>query len=120
VIRFLAALYASTVLQASALYMEGHVTDSCGDPITKAQITLTVLRNGRRAATTRTGQHGYFVFPQLVPVVYQMRVEAPNAKPFVRKVDALEGKDIEIPVAMTTPNLVLCPAPPPVPYHAEQ
>ena len=119
-IRFLAALYASTVLQASALYMEGHVTDSLRRSHNEGSNPLTVLHNGRRAATTRTGQHGYFVFPQLVSVVYLMRVEAPNAKPFVRKVDASDGKDIELPVAMTTHNLVLCPAPPPVPYHAEQ
>jgi len=64
------------VLAASAATVQGRVTDPLGAVVANAQVTL--LRNGRVAASTRADHVGAFVFSGVEAGRYQVTAEAPG------------------------------------------
>src|SRR6266481_9089542 len=75
----LVATAVSVAAQTTSGSLSGTVNDAQGAAITGAKVQVTsTSRNETR--TTQTGEDGRFVFPQLQPDTYKLRVEATGFK----------------------------------------
>src|ERR1700687_5036550 len=69
----------SVAAQTTSGSLSGTVNDAQGAAVTGARVQVTsTSRNETRA--TQTGEDGRFVFPQLQPDIYRLRVEARGFK----------------------------------------
>src|SRR5437870_4796345 len=68
----------------------GTVTDSSGGTVPNAQISIKETNTGV-SRTTKTGDAGYYVFPDVPPGTYAIAVEMPGFKREVRS-----GVDVQV------------------------
>lgn len=92
--------------------LSGTVSDSKGAAITGATVTVTsASRNETR--TTQSGEDGRFVFPQLQPGSYALRVEARGFKAYdleglvLNANDKISAPDIELQVGAVTESVLV-------------
>ncbi|MDE0126484.1 MAG: TonB-dependent receptor [Bryobacterales bacterium] len=86
--------------QVTFASVTGLVTDPGGAVIPGAEVELTNSDTGETRATT-TGETGRFTMPQLKPGTYELNVETPGFKRFVRLNIRLQGsQDAEINAAL--------------------
>ena len=58
----------------------GTALNTLGEPVSRA--TITVLKDGTERATLKTGEDGGFLFNELAPGEYELRVEAAGFRVF--------------------------------------
>jgi len=95
----LATLVLALVLSSIALHgqeyrstISGSVTDPSGAAVTGAKITITEVRTNTRTQTT-SDKSGQYVVPFLAPGKYQVDVDAPGFKRYIRKAFTLNSGD---------------------------
>src|SRR5690242_6574037 len=74
---FVVATFASPLHAQLASELKGHVTDPAGAAIISATVHVTA-RATQVSQTGTTSSDGYYVFPHLLPDVYQIEVDAPG------------------------------------------
>jgi hypothetical protein len=94
----------------------GNVTDSSGAIIAGANVTLT-NKGTNAVATTKTGSAGSYVFPNLDPGQYSIKIYSQGFKTFTQtdvdvQVDGTTRVDAKLPVGVQTENVVVTAAPP--------
>jgi len=72
----------ATAGQVGTATLSGRVTDPAGAVIVKAKVTLTQTAAGGKRASV-TNEEGLFVFPNLVPGVYELVIEMEGFKKLV-------------------------------------
>ena len=82
----LLGLAAGTALLAQGLtgQISGSILDPSGNSFPSARVVLTDVNTGQKF-TTLTSTNGEFVFPEVLPGTFQLRVEMPNFRPFEQK-----------------------------------
>lgn len=108
----LVATALSVVAQTTSGTLSGTVKDAHGAAITGARVQVTsTSRNETR--TTQTGEDGRFVFPQLQPDTYRLRVEANGFKRYdlegvvLNANDKISAPDIELQVGAVTESVTI-------------
>lgn len=105
----LAAGVAPALAQASSSTAElrGAVTDTAGAPVAGATLTLRDLVKGT-ARTTTTDAEGGYVFLNLLPSSYELKVEATagNFAPGTTRVELTVGQQANIPVQLSAAGIV--------------
>jgi hypothetical protein len=98
--------------QTTSGSLSGTVNDAKGAAITGATVTVTsASRNETR--TTQSGEDGRFVFPQLQPDSYSLRVEARGFKAYdleglvLNANDKISAPDIELQVGAVTESVLV-------------
>jgi hypothetical protein len=94
----------------------GNVTDSSGAVIAGANVTLT-NKGTNAVATAKTGSAGNYVFTNLNPGQYSIKIDSSGFKTFTRtdvdvQVDGTTRVDAKLPVGTQTENIVVTTAPP--------
>jgi len=82
-ITILAVAAATTLFGQEAATLVGTVTDSSGLVVPGAQVTVVNAETNFRSETTTSSAGGYYV-PYLSPGGYQLTIEAPGFKRYVR------------------------------------
>src|SRR6266481_5030267 len=102
----------SVAAQTSSGSLSGTVKDAQGAAITGAKVEVTSSsRNETRSA--QTGEDGRYVFPQLQPDTYKLRVEANGFKSYdlegvvLNANDKISAPDIELQVGVVTENVTI-------------
>lgn len=87
--KLFAALFALIAVQTLSVLAQtdrGTIRGTVSDPteavVANARVTVTGVSNGERRSVT-TGEEGIFVFPELPPGLYNLRIEAAGFKPAV-------------------------------------
>src|ERR1700674_5860420 len=111
----LVATAMSVAAQTTSGSLSGTVNDAKGAAITGATVQVTsVSRNETR--TTQTGEDGRFVFSQLQPDSYTLRVEAKGFKAYdlervvLNANDKISAPDIELQVGAVTESVLVTSA----------
>src|SRR5712691_10650476 len=87
-----AALCVSAIAQTSSGSIAGNVRDAQDASIANATVTITEQEKKVKLAT-RTDAEGRFVFPQLLPGRYDIKIESAGFKPVERKDVVLLAND---------------------------
>ena len=102
----------SVAAQTTSGSLSGTVKDAHGGAITGARVQVTsASRNETR--TTQTGEDGRFVFPQLQPDSYTLRVESKGFKAYdleslvLNANDKISAPDIELQVGAVTESVLV-------------
>ena len=108
----LVATAMSVAAQTTSGSLSGTVNDAKGAAITGARVQVTsTSRNETR--TTQTGEDGRFVFSQLQPDTYKLRVEANGFKSYeleglvLNANDKISAPDIELQVGAVTESVIV-------------
>src|SRR5258705_5073758 len=102
----------SIAAQTTSGSLSGTVKDAQGAAIAKATVEVTsISRNETR--TTETGEDGRYVFPQLQPDTYKLRVEASGFKRYdleglvLSANDKISAPDVELQVGAVSENVTV-------------
>ncbi|HYN84381.1 MAG TPA: TonB-dependent receptor [Pyrinomonadaceae bacterium] len=110
----LAALFVAAVSVAPALAqassstaeLRGTVTDPNGAAVPNATVTITDLTKGT-SRTTTTDEDGQYVFLNLLPSAYELKIEAVSGfAPGSTRVELTVGQQANIPVRLSTGGIV--------------
>src|SRR6266481_680117 len=108
----LVATAMSVAAQTSSGSLSGTVKDAQGAAITGAKVEVTsTSRNETR--TAQTGEDGRYVFPQLQPDTYKLRVEATGFKRYdleglvLSPNDKISAPDVELQVGAVSENVTV-------------
>ena len=85
---------------SSTAELRGTVTDQAEAAIPGAKVTLTDLNKGT-SRTATTDSQGNYIFVQLLPGPYEIRVEATNFAPSRAKIELTVGQQANIPIKLT-------------------
>jgi hypothetical protein len=102
----------SVVGQTTSGTLSGVINDAQGASIAGAKVQVTsISRNETRS--TQTGQDGRYVFPQLPPDTYKLRVEASGFKSYelegvvLNANDKISAPDVQLQVGVVTENVTV-------------
>ncbi len=82
-------LAVSALGQSYTATVTGQISDPAGLAVRDARVVIRQLDTGREFVTS-TGDRGDYTFPGLAPARYEMRVEAPGFRTYVRRQIVLE------------------------------
>lgn len=91
---------------SSTAELRGQVTDSTGAAVPNASVTITDLSKGT-VRTTTTDSAGNYVFLNLLPSAYELKVEATSAgfTPATSRIELTIGQQANIPVQLGVGNV---------------
>ena len=91
---------------SSTAELRGQVTDSAKAAVPNATVTITDVGKGTTRTTTTDGQ-GNYVFLNLLPSTYELKVEATSAgfSPTTLRIDLTIGEQANIPVQLGVGNV---------------
>jgi hypothetical protein len=91
---------------SSTAELRGQVTDTAGAAIPNANVTITDVSKGT-SRTTSSDEDGQYVFLNLLPSSYELRVEAAGKgfAPATTRIELTVGQQANIPVQLGTGNI---------------
>jgi len=96
----------STDKSPNTVRISGTVIDDCRDEVRYASVLLLPRDSGIPQATAHTDDEGTFLFVDIAPSIYDLKVTAPGYKPVITLANASHG-DASVAVHMDGP--ILCP-----------